>query len=225
MWSIILGLSSTAQKVVKEQQREVKDLENQEVVTRSSHDLCFRSVEPDLDLHDLWFMNYGVLRSVREMENWSGILDLSKWTPTLCIQVVKWQEVFTKDRTIDSCHLYTSSNGLVSTKQLSHTSLTNFAACTSSLTPGLFIMLKAALLFTQSCMPWLNLYWPLLQNSLVNLHSPLNVLALISVQAWWRKFCGSTLNRTWSYAWIISCASESSTFDRVRRLLAQRRMP
>jgi len=41
-WNNILGLPSTAQRVANELQREAKDLQNQEVATRSSHDICFR---------------------------------------------------------------------------------------------------------------------------------------------------------------------------------------
>jgi hypothetical protein len=50
----------------------------------------------------------------------------------------------------NACHRKISSNGLVSRKQPSHTSLTAFMACSSSLHCGLARTDKAALLLTQS---------------------------------------------------------------------------
>lgn len=48
-------------------------------------------------------------------------------------------------------HRYISSNGLVSRKQLSHTSLTTLTACTSSLQLGRPFTERTALRRTQSC--------------------------------------------------------------------------
>lgn len=78
-----------------------------------------------------------------------------------------------------SHHLYTSSKGLVSEKHESQTSLTVFTACTSSLTHGLAIMECTARRLTQSwnCCVTLQLFR--VQNSLVNLHSPLSIDARI----------------------------------------------
>lgn len=76
-------------------------------------------------------------------------------------------------------YLYISSNGLVSLKQLSHTSFTILAACTSSLQPGLFMTDNVALLLTHSCSCCVSFHCPLVQNSRPKRHSPDNVDARI----------------------------------------------
>ena len=96
---------------------------------------------------------------------------------------------------LSSSHRYISSKGLVSRKQLSQTSFTTLAACTSSLQLGLPATDNAALRLTHSCNCCVTPHCPLVKNSLHHLHSPLNVLALISMQAACRKSNGSSLNR------------------------------
>lgn len=76
-------------------------------------------------------------------------------------------------------YLYTSSNGLVSEKHESQTSLTVLTACTSSLTHGLAIIDCTARRLTQSWNCSVTRQLLRVQNSLVNLHSPLNIDARI----------------------------------------------
>src|ERR1700689_3891141 len=132
-----------------------------------------------------------------------------------------------KDGRQGACHRKISSNGLVSRKHESHTSLTTFIACASSLHCGLARTDKAALLLTQSWWWFVNLNILFLKNSFAHLNSPLRLLARIcialsaprpqpfnifpirtSVQATCLKSCASqsTLNLKWSYACTISCA-------------------
>ena len=95
---------------------------------------------------------------------------------------------------------YISSNGLVSRKQLSHTSLTTFPACSWSFMPGLAIILNVALRLTHDCSCSVMRHWFRVKNSLEKRHSPLSVEARISRQAWCRRFSDSTLNFRWSHA-------------------------
>lgn len=78
-------------------------------------------------------------------------------------------------------HRYISSKGLVSRKQLSQTSLTTLAACTSSLMPGRASMESVARRRTQFWSCCVMVHWFLVKNSREKRHSPDSVEARI----WW----------------------------------------
>jgi hypothetical protein len=78
-----------------------------------------------------------------------------------------------------SLYLYISSNGLVSLKQLSHTSFTTLAAWTSSLHSGLAISDRVARRRTHSCNCSVILNWFRVKNSRAKRHSPLSIEARI----------------------------------------------
>lgn len=76
-------------------------------------------------------------------------------------------------------HLYTSSNGRVSAKHESQTSLTTLVACTSSLQCGRAMTDWMARMRTQFWNCCVSVQCPLVMASLVHLHSPLNMDARI----------------------------------------------
>jgi hypothetical protein len=102
-------------------------------------------------------------------------------------------------------HRYISSKGLVSLKQLSQTSLTTFAACTSSLTPGRASMESVARRRTQFWSCSVMRHWFLVKNSRVKRHSPERVEARI-----WLEVSGT---HCWGYersGGVGSCVAEGS---------------
>ena len=80
---------------------------------------------------------------------------------------------------LDFLYRYISSNGRVSRKQDSQTSLTILPACSWSLTPGLAIMDNVARRRTHACSCSVMVHWLRVKNSRENLHSPLSVDARI----------------------------------------------
>lgn len=114
-------------------------------------------------------------------------------------------------------HRYTSSNGLVSDAQLSHTpstidsaffllSFSHTGPPTSSPSfnficsaiCGRFMRERTARLRTHSCICFVNFHCPRPRTSRLKRHSPLRREARISVQAWWRRFVGEGVKRLWS---------------------------
>ena len=127
-----------------------------------------------------------------------GVWDISKMlnAKALVLLTTVYHKHPFRPRMQDRYHRYISSNGLVSVKQLSHTSLTIRAACTSSLQSGLALKESAARRLTHSWWCWVSLSWCFVKNSRVQRHSPLRDEALISVQAACRRlFVHCNLNR------------------------------
>jgi hypothetical protein len=81
--------------------------------------------------------------------------------------------------TILHYYRYISSNGLVSAKQLSQTSFTILAACTSSLIPGRAANERVARRRTHRWSCSVIRHWFLVKNSRVKRHSPDRVDARI----------------------------------------------
>ena len=112
-----------------------------------------------------------------------SIAGLHFWQARLYISSNALHDLGVETRTADNngCHRKISSNGLVSRKHPSHTSLTTFIACASSLHCGLARTDRAALLLTQSWWWFVNLNILFLKNSFAHLHSPLRLLARICI--------------------------------------------